>query len=122
MRDPSARMERKTIDVEIEGLRISMCSILTSIKYHIGPNVAGCQRREKVDNSASKAIIVSTVLLVQGGVEVEVVVQTGAINNQVAVLKLHVFEEVSVPLHKGGQTLDSHWILRAWGKHVMVRC
>ena len=101
---------------------MSLCSILTSIKYHIGPDVAGCQRREKVHNSASKAIIVSTVLLVQGGVEVEVVVQTGAINNQVAVPKLHVFEEVRVSLHKGGETLDAHWILRAWGKHVRMTC
>lgn len=53
-------------------------------------------------------------LLVQTVGEVEAEIQAAAINNQATVPELHILEEVSVPLHIGGQTLDTHRISGPW--------
>lgn len=83
-------------------------AILTSIQYHIRLDVTGCQRREELGEQASERIIIPSMPLVQKVVKVEAEKQTAAVNNQTTVPELHILEEVSVPLHIGGQTLDTH--------------
>lgn len=82
--------------------------IPTSIQDHIWLDVAGCQCRKKLGEEEGKCIIIPSMLLVQMMVKVQSVVETAAINNQATVPKPHILEEVSVPFHKGGETLDPH--------------
>lgn len=85
--------------------------ILTSIQYNIGLDVAGFQCWQELGEQAGKSIIVASILPVQAVVKVEVEKETAAINNQTAVPELDIFEEASVRLHVGGETLDTHWFL-----------
>ena len=87
---------------------LSFHSILTSIQYHIWLDVTGGQRGEELCEKASESIIVPSALLVQTVVKVQAKIETAAVDNQTTVPELHVLEEVSVPLHIGGQTLDTH--------------
>lgn len=53
-------------------------------------------------------MIIPSILQVQTVAEVEPEVETAAVNNQTTVPKLHILEEVFVPVHIGGQTVDPH--------------
>lgn len=55
-----------------------------------------------------KFIIIPSILLVQTVAKVEPEVETAAINNKTTVPKMNILEEVSVPVHIGGQTVDPH--------------
>lgn len=85
-------------------------SVFTSIQYHVWLDVTGCQSSKELAEQAGESVIIPSMLLVQTVVEVEAEIQTAAVNNQTAVPKLHILEESSVPLHIGGQTLDTHGI------------
>lgn len=54
-------------------------------------------------------MIIPSILLVQTVAEVEPEVETAAVNNQTTVPKVYILEEVSVPVHIGGQTVDPHY-------------
>lgn len=75
---------------------------LTSIQYYIWLDVASCQCRKKLGDLESKRIIIPSMLQVQIVAEVEPEEETGAINNQMTVPKLHILEKVSVPFHISG--------------------
>lgn len=85
-------------------------AILTSIQHHIWLDVTGCQCRDELGEQTCKSIIVSSMLLVKTVVKVEAKIQTAAVDNQAAVSELHILEEVSVSLHIGSKTLDTHGI------------
>lgn len=87
-----------------------VANIFTSIQNHIWLDVTGCQRREELGEQGGKSIIVSSMLLVQTVVKVEAEIQAAAIDNQATVPEFHILQEVFVPLHISGQTLDTHEI------------
>ena len=80
----------------------------TSIQHHIRLDVTGCQRGQELCEQASEGIIVPSMLLVQAMVKVQAEIQTAAIDDQATVPEPDVLQEASVPLHIGGQTLDTH--------------
>lgn len=80
----------------------------TSIEDHKRLDVACCQLREELMEQGGKSVVISPVLLVQKVVKVEAEVETAAVDDQVTVPEPHVLQDMSVLLHEGGQTLDSH--------------
>lgn len=80
----------------------------TSIEDHKGLDVTRCQVREELVQLVGKSVILSPVLLVQKVVKVEAEVEAAAVDDQVTVPEPHVSEDMSVLLHEGGQTLDTH--------------
>lgn len=90
--------------------KVMMADIPTSIQHHVWLDVTCRQCREELGEQASESIIVPTVLLVQTLSEVQAEIETAAVNDQPTVPEPHILEQVSLLLHEGGQTVDTHWI------------